>query len=759
MIRPFLLLLTFLTVNVLRAVSQPYCDVRTFSLRDGLAANIISGMGQTPDHLMWFGTWNGLCYFDGYRFTTYRDTPGKGEQLSSNRVLNLETNSKGNVWVLSYDRHLYLFDTRLCQYVNVDKLLDRPLPASQGMRWVFPLGNGYTWATGEKGSTTSLRLSDDLTAPSSAKGSQQQRHGISVYTGFQLLNALLDGQGREWLLTDHGVRSADGRIWSSLVATRLVNLGTRTYFISKEGGVVSLGKGERRMRRESRRLSGPLTVNDACAWRGTIVLATSKGVYQLAHGKTRKIFSPLLVMGGGGDSNVHHLFVDNRRRLWIFTSGDGVYLNDGQAIQHLQALPASQLELTSSAEPFIIQDQHGTIWTVPTRGTFSYYDESRRQLVPYPLHAASDAVATIPLIKKYFVDSQHNLWFTGNRNLTLLDFRLRRVRHIATAPNHNTRALLVDRKGNLWVGDETGRLALYDRNYRLKGYLTPTGRIQPSPTSFSTRVYALYEDRRGRLWIGSKVSGLYCLDQGRVSHFVSQEKSPYCLSHNDIYDICEDTRGRIWVATYGGGVDLIDERDGNIRFLNRHNLMRDYPGSGFLKVRRITKTPQGVMLLSTNFGLVTFSDHFRTARDIRFYTTTHHIGDTTSLQSIDVMQTLVTRSGKIYVNTMGGGLQALRSQNLLSDNLKLDDIHAVTADEGLVQSMIEDPEGNIWLVREGTLNKFLPRSNQLFTYDASNLSAKVEFSEAIALRPAGSSARSRPLPTGSPYAAISALSW
>ena len=53
--------------------SQPYCDVRQFNIRDGLAANIISGITQTRDELMWFATWNGLCCYDGYRFTTFRD--------------------------------------------------------------------------------------------------------------------------------------------------------------------------------------------------------------------------------------------------------------------------------------------------------------------------------------------------------------------------------------------------------------------------------------------------------------------------------------------------------------------------------------------------------------------------------------------------------------------------------------------------------------------------------------------------------------
>ena len=52
--------------HTLSMMARPYCDVRKFSIVDGLAANTISDMKQAPDGLMWFSTWNGLSYYDGY---------------------------------------------------------------------------------------------------------------------------------------------------------------------------------------------------------------------------------------------------------------------------------------------------------------------------------------------------------------------------------------------------------------------------------------------------------------------------------------------------------------------------------------------------------------------------------------------------------------------------------------------------------------------------------------------------------------------
>ena len=57
------LLLAFMARITVMAV--PYCDVRKFSITDGLAANTISDIKQSPDKLIWFATWNGLSYYDG----------------------------------------------------------------------------------------------------------------------------------------------------------------------------------------------------------------------------------------------------------------------------------------------------------------------------------------------------------------------------------------------------------------------------------------------------------------------------------------------------------------------------------------------------------------------------------------------------------------------------------------------------------------------------------------------------------------------
>ena len=62
-------------LNLILAITsqaQPACSVRTFSIRDGLPANAITTIKQDSNGLIWIATWNGLCCYDGTRFTTFR---------------------------------------------------------------------------------------------------------------------------------------------------------------------------------------------------------------------------------------------------------------------------------------------------------------------------------------------------------------------------------------------------------------------------------------------------------------------------------------------------------------------------------------------------------------------------------------------------------------------------------------------------------------------------------------------------------------
>ncbi|MBC7914229.1 MAG: helix-turn-helix domain-containing protein [Pyrinomonadaceae bacterium] len=77
---------------------------------NGLPQNTIHGIVKDKYGFMWFGTWAGLCRYDGYKFTTYRTEPNNPHSLINNRIHNLYKDKNQDIWVKTFDT------TAVCRY-------------------------------------------------------------------------------------------------------------------------------------------------------------------------------------------------------------------------------------------------------------------------------------------------------------------------------------------------------------------------------------------------------------------------------------------------------------------------------------------------------------------------------------------------------------------------------------------------------------------------------------------------------------------
>lgn len=725
-----ILLLTLLTIT--SALAQPYCDVRTFTLRDGLAASSVSRFDQTPDGMMWCSTWNGLCCYDGYRFTTFRNQPGVSEVLTTNRIFLIRHSVTGDVWCCTYDRHIYLFDTRTCRFVNVSEMISRRFGQNVVVRNVYSLANGKTWIVSNNNGAN-FRI-DDATVKD-GRGIEMFSEEAGNLRSNRIKKIELDADGREWIFDDRGVLFADGSLRSDVPFEYFGLLGRTVMLASPDGRVYTCGQGARTLSRLAMP-PGVGRIHDITPMDSTAMLfATDGGVvaYSIAGGRMTMKTWPMAAPGEPMVA-VREVYADSRRRIWAFTDGEGIVMTDTRngVTRRLMARAANMMLHTTSDRPFFHEDRYGTIWTIPAGGTFSYYDEAAGQLVPHVLKSQDGMGVAQPEINKFFIDAEKNLWFTGTRDANIVNFKFHHFRHTPVSPHQDVRSLLVDSRGRTWAGTYNGQIAVYEGG-RLAGYVNPQGGLQTEPTAFANRIYALREDSRGRIWVGTKGSGLFVIGRdGGVTRYVHNPSDRYSLSHDDIYDIDIDRRGRIWVASFEGGVNLVDERaDGRLRFINSHNEMSQYPDSlYFKKIRRITHDGRGAIILSTSSGLITFSDDFSSPGKIRFHTSRHVLGNPASLMANDVQQTLVTRSGRIVVATMGGGVQEMVSDGVLKDNLCFRSLTTVRPDESIVQSLTEDNRGNIWIIRESSIEKYSPKTGSLSQYGPGNIGYDVEMSEA-----------------------------
>ena len=266
--------------------------------------------------------------------------------------------------------------------------------------------------------------------------------------------------------------------------------------------------------------------------------------------------------------------------------------------------------------------------------------------------------------------------------------------------------------------------------------MSPNGKISKNKTSFSGNVYCFLENEKGEIWIGTKRTGLFLLRKKDENSYIIQQYShhpenEYSLSNNSVYSIYQDKRGHIWVGCFGGGLNLLSPtKDNGIRFIHSGNQLKNYPMNAS-KIRHISETSNGVILIGSTNGLLTFSSTFDQPEEIKFYQNIRIPDIASSLSSNDVMDIYTDSRKNMYVLTFTGGVNQIISDDLLNENIRF---KTYTTKNGLasdlVLSMTEDSQKNLWIISENMLSIFNAEQGTFNHFGNKFLQQEFKFSEA-----------------------------
>ena len=711
----------------LAATATPYCDVRKFSITDGLAANSISDIKQANDRLMWFSTWNGLSYYDGYTFHTFRDEPDQTDLLSTNRIMCIEPTVNNNIWCITTDRKLYVYDTHICDFVNVGDKINQKFGIDLRAEKIYPIKNGNTWITSVNADYI-IRAKGPEVNDKSPELIRVGQHGLrSGHVWF----VWQDHKDREWILTDKGATIYNNHFSTSIPFKWIREVGESIFLATTDGKLAVYD--ERNKLSMIPLPAGVTRINQLKNTGYQLLIATNLGmvIYNPRTFKTEliNVQSP-----GQPLAEVKNIYTDFYGMVWVFTDGMGVTLVDPKTgnKQWLYADQEDPVDRTSSDHYFITQDENKTLWVVPNQGTFSYFDRKAGKLVPYLLRSNSSGNFRIPTISKFFLSDQGILWVTGNHDLTQIAFK----NHSYTLctldrGESEVRSLCTTSDGLNLAGCANGIILVSNEQHQKIGYLAPGGQIVTEQIPFcESGIYSLFTDRKGRIWIGTKSNGLFLKDtNGSITNFQHDPANRTSLPGNRVEDITSDRQGRIWIGTYGGGLALLNEGAAGYNFWSIQSGM-PWPKKDFGKVRRINCSPTGEILVGTTDGLVSFGDNFRDPRKIKFYVTTYIPNDTTSLAANDVNFILLHSNGNTYISELGGILEKVRGKNLLKDSLRTDYFKLLNLNEGIVQSMVEDNQGNLWVIRESSIDRCNLKTGAMEVFGPNDFDYNMSFTEA-----------------------------
>ena len=720
MLKLFLIILYLVCPFVLSA--QSLMHVRYYSAKDGLSQNTVADFLQDDKVYIWMATWNGLEKFDGYTFQNYKSYPTDDTRLEYNRIQQIIKSQKGNIWCITYNNLLYLFDTRTEKFRNVFSGYPH-LAGYEEVARIYKQTGGILWFSNKAGEL--FRIDEERLGEADGIVHLPCRscagHGQKIYTVYQ------DKRGYEWILTEQGTFVYNHPEIQTDVRLRYVKEADKsTYFLTEGGELYTFVPDAGILHIPNpfpmKPVSGLVSIKS-----GRLLIPDSEKV--IVYDTRKKFFEQLYRQEAALDPlHVTGVHYSRKNVIWMLS---------GQRV--LRYTPADrkvtsfQVNLTGT-DTFrhVHEDEFGGIWFMTRSGSFYSYNSVTDGLEPAYRYTIGQKEPYRTEGRAFLRDSHKNLWVSRKYGFDKIYFTNRNYDYIHTSAEQEVRGVFIDSKKRLWVASKENRLEVYDKQGNYVGNMDSTGKLlQNRNISFGRNVYTFFEDSEHRLWLGTRNHGIVVATEydGKFTlhTFHHDKQDPYALSNDAIYSICRDTRNRIWIGTLGGGINLFSGTLDNPRFIHSENLMKGYPGDMCHKVRSLYCTRKGVVLAGTTEGLLSFSDDFQKPEDIEFF----HNDCEDGLSNNDVMDVLESRDGKIYIAAYNGGICMADVDSLLNTRIRF---HYLNMKNGLPsdlpQSMLEDGEGNIWICFENYISKYRADRKGFDTYDSANLHTDLQITEA-----------------------------
>lgn len=723
--------------------------IEHYSVEQGLPNNTVNCTLKDRDGFIWFGTWYGLCCFDGVKFSTFnkqeRDSdvpPRKIQRIVEDKngyiwvktidrklyifnkvterfhavyddmknyseniqIIKLQNNAQGDVLLLTKDKNLLLANVDPQGQINIKILFDssneinthdyllKHNVLSETEEYISWIGTDYKVSAVRKGTELASRPADFITSKI------KNDAGVSFTSFFE------DGK-KVW------VGDSSGIFYSIDLKTGLVN----RFVLSEIKGAVS-----------------NLLVTPA----GYVYLSVvGQGTYEydLTERKLQKIKTTM------DDASVASAFIDQYDKIWFHENEKALVYYD-------------PLNHTSKRFPFTLFGKITTLYTEDAgeRGLFFLspageawlFDREHLEMVAInKLKQVADNKSGQQFYH-LFLDNDGVLWLSSAVegvyciNFPKKQFNLTVPPVLLPGQEKTTpgvRALCQTRNGDIWVGTRWQNVYRMNRNGVVQQTFTPDkDRIG--------NVYHIMEDAEGNLWFSTKGDGLVkavpdksAASGFRFTRFLHDAAAPATISGNDVYFTYQDSRKRIWIGSLDGGLNLLCEENGTVTFKNKYNGFRNYPTYGlYMEVRNIIEDAGGRMWIGTMDGLMTFKNDFTAVEQIQFET--YRGKKRVNFADSDVYALHKDEASQIWVCVFGGGLSKLTGYD---EQTHEPSFKTYGWEEGLnndvVMATVEDDNGNLWLATEKGLSCFDKTSGQVRNYDKYDGFPPVEMEEGTAL--------------------------
>lgn len=500
----------------------------------GLGHNHVECIFQDSDGFIWFGTRNGLCRYDGFSIKTFRTSSEPGT-ISGNRILSIEEDQNGQLWVGTFKNGLNVLDRHSGKFSQID-LPDLGIRINR----IRALSDGSIWICTENGLGI-LRQEED-----------------SIRTYFHYAEdepALLSGQVFDVLETSSGAIFVAN--WSNTIHKYDPDSKDFTALEYERASDLNVDYRKRLAEDQQGNIWISATIHGVCKYDPTS--GESKLFRQSNSGLTTDILNG-------------EMWLDREGLLWISTDGKGIAILNPitEEFYTLDTRPSMHGQIPGNQVYAIYQDMQNHMW-------IGFFDKGVAHLDPLgkKFSRALFTPGDLEMLEgksvlALFQDAERNI-YAGTDGDGLLRY----------APDGNLTWYLHDSLRSTTLSsdvitsigqDPSGKILLgtYAAGFNI---LSPTtGSVQRIPEGdgaeevSSSSVWDIFTDSRSNIWLGLLGEGVDLFNpvNQTFENLGPTSNALQKVDHPNVMTILEDSDGDIWFGTEGNGVRVLDRQSGKM---------------------------------------------------------------------------------------------------------------------------------------------------------------------------------------------------
>ncbi len=512
-------------------------QARLYSSQQGLPNTRINRVYQDPGGTIWVASRNGLSYFDGMHFTTFRRSGDPAGGLKNDLVTAIFTDSRGTCWT-GTSEGVQIFDP---EYHTFTDFAIGPPDRTHYISSIGETPDGKRIVIATSGAR--FRVFDaDTHQPDSLYTNRLNELIRGEFSG----KTLIDSHGIMWMYSENGLcridperGEADSRLWGA--ARERVPAGISVSVVREEprSGLVLIG-----------------TFNH-----GVFIYDPALGYVRPPRGGvSRYRVRDILAMERPGPSG--------RQEVWIGTEESGIrrFDPDTERITEVD-IRRSPVDPDRGKIHTLMQDRQGNVWA----GIF----QTGLLVIPRSVYGFEYNAFTadgeprgenLACVTSVVRDRSGTLWVgTDGAGLFRLDEggRTRRFTRENTGELHNNSImnLTLDGQGKLWIATYMGGITTWAPQEGFRRF--------SSHPDLQKAVHSAYDGDTGTIWYGTHGSGVVRVSvaDGRVERFAGGIPGY-------VNSVVLDSQERLWVTSAGGLTcfDIATQRADTTRTIGRHDL-------------------------------------------------------------------------------------------------------------------------------------------------------------------------------------------